>query len=462
MLHSRTRSSNNPPLRGRAGPLALLLAGALALAAGAREPAADAELSFVPLRFGRDTSATPEARQAALAELARREPKPQHLVVLIHGWDDPVYQSTKEYSQIADDAQAYFQRRRERAVVLGIQWDSDAGALRDWLPKAVAFRLLNAVGLKKKLDDPYLQKVELARSVGRRGLRQTLFDLEDRFPHARVHLWIHSLGAEAAMHALAPTLTSGDPNNPFETYCPERTPRVDVLALAGADLDRDLLDRNSGWTQAQLPRLLWLTMPPFGVGRDRTLILRKLVRETPAIGDEGPRLAEAQFDALMSQRRLVFDAQAVPRDHQFLGYYNPDRLEGLVDAAIALRPQGPRRSALLADLDRVLAAPNTVAALKPFLENADNCTKLYALWRMERLVCGDSAHLQYGYSIRVASMAIKHPGELDKERQRTPCKLVREGYWPPPALKKADVTHMGRRQAPATDREAERLAASGA
>jgi len=206
------------------------------------------------------------------------------------------------------------------------------------------------------------------------------------------------------------------------------------MVLAGADLDRDLLFHNSGWEKGVLPRLLWLTRPEFGGGRDEVLVLRKLARGAPALGNAGAQLRAEQFDALFSNRRLVFDTQAIPRNHLMIRYYDRARVDRLAQAAAHLRDPEKRESALLRDLQEVLTRRPTVATLTPYLASPETSVKLYALWRMEKLLCGGSGHLEDDYLVRVADLGRRRPRRLPEERRDSPCRTVREGYWPPADL----------------------------
>src|SRR5688572_4492501 len=56
--------------------------------------------SFIPVRVGRDAILDPDVRERALRELGEGS-KPQHLVILIHGWDTPWHHSAEQYEEVA-------------------------------------------------------------------------------------------------------------------------------------------------------------------------------------------------------------------------------------------------------------------------------------------------------------------------------------------------------------------------
>jgi hypothetical protein len=242
------------------------------------------------------------------------------------------------------------------------------------------------------------------------------------------------MGAEVALHAVRPQATSAR-DRLAVIFSPERALEVDVLALAGADLDEDVA---LGWEatappgEARSPRLWWLTLPnPDGnAGRDRVLVLRKVARGKRAVGNVVPRLRAEQIDNVVGARGLIFDTHRIPRNHDFLAYYSPERLASLAGAAGELQAPWCHASPLLETLDRVLAAPDDRAALQPYLETGEPTVTLYALWRLERHYCGDSRHLENRYLLQIDRLAYTHPERLEQERATSPCRLVREGIWP--------------------------------
>jgi hypothetical protein len=412
--------------RRRAHPLLLAALIAGTLSAGR---AAETQKPFTAVRVDRTTDAPRESREQALKELARQHPSPQHIVVLIHGFDTSLSQSDEQYTQVAADIRSEFQKRGESVAILGVQWDSDVGALRSWLPKAIASHLAKVVG-KKGPEDPYKSRVLMARSVGRKGARQILLDVQERFPDAHIHAFVHSLGSEVILNALNPDATVPAGEDSPDSYLPEKRIRLDVAALAGADLDQDVALNGSGWTPERLPRLFWVTIPEIGAGKDKVLILRKVTRGKAAIGNSFPRLRADQLDGLIGGRLLVFDTNAIPGGHELVKYYGPKRIADLAETAAALRDPARTPSPLFKELETVLAAPEQLEMLRPHLASQETSARVYTLWRLERMLCGNSIHLEDGYLMKVAALA-KNPKQLERERQVTTCRLVRAGLWPP-------------------------------
>lgn len=399
------------------------------LAAPAPPKKDDAPLLYVQVDRKGELAA---AEQDGVLKGLAAGPRPQHLVVLIHGWDTPLYDSDKQYPQMARDTRNAFAARGLSVAVIGVRWASDAGPRRRWLPGTVAHKFVGLLGFPRAVRDPYAGAVPVARATGRRGVRQLLFALHDRYPAARLHLFAHSMGAEVALHAVRPAATPVPKDTVI--FSPERTLPTDLLALAGADLDEDVAlpwETPAVLPPTYSPRLWWLTVPNGGrSSRDRVLVLRKLARGTRAVGNVGPRLRPEQLDAVVRARSFVIDAEDIPRDHDILHYYSRTRLDALAGAAGEL--QNPKRhtSPLLETLDQVLAAPPGTDVLRPYLESHLPTVFLYALWRLEHQSEGHAEHLASGYLTRVAEQARRDPKQLEKLRAESPCQLVRGGLWP--------------------------------
>lgn len=446
-------STEHRSRRARAGLLALTMTAALAPVAAQEQPGACA-LVWVP----RDGRLTKEARDQALADLARQEASPQHLVLLVHGWDTPQDQSRKQYAEVAPRVRAEFQRLGERVAILGVQWDSDAGARRAWVPAALGYQLMRLLGFKNAIRDPYTSRIPRARAVGRRALRELCFDAQERFPGVRSHLFIHSMGAEAAIHAVDPGFSTHAGQREEETYLPERPLKLDIVALVGADLDKDAQKRRIVANDARIspPGLLWITLPKVGSQQDRVLKLRKRARGKAALGNSVPQFRGDQMDDLISQRRLIYDTIDIPADHALVHYYSEGRLARLAAAAATLRDPAKGSSALLKELDVVLQAPDRVPAISPHLLGGETSPKIYALWRLERILDGNTSHVDGGYAEKVLRMTLKDPRWLDRERLVTDCQVVRQGFWPPVDVVervRAEAVKKGRYDPPRDTRE---------
>jgi hypothetical protein len=241
-----------------------------------------------------------------------------------------------------------------------------------------------------------------------------------------MHVFAHSLGSEIAMHAIDP-LSDPDEHAADLTYQPEQKLNVDLVSLAGADLDQDhrlpVFGAGAGSIQ-----LLWITIPERGATRDRVLILRKLTRGKPAVGDRAPRFSAKDLDDLVSNRRLVFDSREIPAGHAILDYYEGGRIRRLADAAVALRTGEPGRSELLGELDRLLKEPVQSERLRAALRSEDASQRLYALWRLEHAYCGAATHLVDGSAQALATLALRKPKDAEKLREKSRCVAFKNGY----------------------------------
>ncbi|MBI4860623.1 MAG: hypothetical protein HY815_10220 [Candidatus Riflebacteria bacterium] len=170
-----------------------------------------------------------------------------------------------------------------------------------------------------------------------------------------------------------------------------------------------------------------------GTRRDEVLALRKFVTDRRAMGDSTPLLRQEHLDWAISHCGLVLDTDQIPEDHEFLGYYTRRRIDRLAEAALTIQDPSHPRSALLAALMKVLAAPASVAALTPFLEHDELSVNLYALWRLERLVCGSSRHLADGTLRKAFGLLLDDPEALMRQRGSFRCAVIRDGIFPPPA-----------------------------
>src|SRR5687768_1508108 len=103
--------------------------------------------SFVPVRVGRNALLKTEERDRALRELGQST-APQHLVILIHGWDTPTHHSTEQYEEVAERIHQSFAGVGESVKIVGFQWASSTGAAREWIPQAFGHYFLSLIGFK--------------------------------------------------------------------------------------------------------------------------------------------------------------------------------------------------------------------------------------------------------------------------------------------------------------------------
>ncbi|MBI4862748.1 MAG: hypothetical protein HY815_21175 [Candidatus Riflebacteria bacterium] len=179
--------------------------------------------------------------------------------------------------------------------------------------------------------------------------------------------------------------------------------------------------------------MLWITTAFVRTKRDQALEARREVRQARAMGNAAPKLRMDQIDNAVSNCTLVYDSEKIARDHYFVHYYTAERIERLVEAILTIQDYEHPKSALLKKLMEILSAPNTVAALTPFLEAGEPSVVYYALWRLDRLVCGSSGHLADDTLRRAFSSSVNDPDRFAREKASYACKLIQKGIWPPKA-----------------------------
>src|SRR5690606_29836839 len=100
-----------------------------------------------------------------------------------------------------------------------------------------------------------------------------------------------------------------------------------------------------------------------------------------------------QLDQVVGSRRILLDTSGVPTDHNFDKYYDQARLQRMLASMLYLADPKLKKPAELAELDEILALPDDVSTLLPYLDSPNTGTLLYTLWRLERLNCGDARHM---------------------------------------------------------------------
>jgi alpha/beta hydrolase family protein DUF900 len=274
-----------PTLLARGQPFLLILVVAVGWAfnpqvtlAATEEPAeAGQTLEYHPVILGPDGTASRQSLDVLIASLRPEVQDPRtQIVVLIHGFKTTLRRGTTEYSDLARRLGREADAFGLKLALVGVHWASSPGPGRSWLPQAFLSRVTSLLGFHNAVKNPYLAKVRLARQAGRTGLRSVLFRLQDEFPAAPLHLFVHSLGAQMLVSALAPE-GAKDEKAPPAIEQPERVPGVGMVALAGADLDEDVFARRA--TPAVRlalcrARVWWVTVPEQGKA-DGVLELRR-------------------------------------------------------------------------------------------------------------------------------------------------------------------------------------------
>ncbi|MBS2033393.1 alpha/beta hydrolase [bacterium] len=406
--------------------------------------------------------------------------QPEHIVVLVHGYNVPREDGANQFQEVADRSYQALKKLNRSAVVVGLEWDSAApGAQTPW-----------------RAGDAYLQKVARARVVGHKAARQLLLRLQKEFPRAKIDVMAHSLGCEVSAAALFPKIvyddeifqpaSSSEAEAPtpgphtFDSYDPSQALRLNCWALTGSDLDYNV------WAKGQIdfdtPQsrtdLMWMTISPYvGNGfRDQVLQIRQMARGM-AGGSAFPHMTESQYDSIFSRRAVFFDQRDIPQGHEFVRYFSQERLDRILAAAVYVggtpapsalpatgepvsvalvraqpkggfvgpmpetepTPQPPAPPAVaeppeLTELDKVLAAANRIEDLLPWLEFNNSSAQLYALWRLERILCGGSRHFADETLDQITRLLRSTPRKVWSERESSTCESVRRGYWPTEAL----------------------------
>jgi esterase/lipase superfamily enzyme len=299
-----------------------VLAGFIFSPARAGERAAvGPELPFHTVTLGDDGTADESSLEAMTRSLREeaRDARAQ-IVVMVHGFDTNREDATSDYTSIARRLRSEAKSAGLQVAPVGVYWNSDAGSMGKWLPKAIGQRVTSLLGFRKAVHNPYLEKARLARQTGRSGLRAVFFRLQEQFPAVPVHVFSHSLGAEVTISALAPETADEQVLSTCEQ--PRRPLEVGIVTLAGADVDYDLFARKSqkqACAALERARVWWVTVPEKKQA-DGVLEFRLGAGRGHAVGNRGLKLAQPELDSLLSRRALVVDQGEVPVRHAFTDY----------------------------------------------------------------------------------------------------------------------------------------------
>lgn len=361
------------------------------------------------------TRLTDDAINTALSQLAAQTPNPSHIVVLVHGFDVPREDSQAQFTTVAQRLQAAFAKAGQPNVaVLGVQWDSavDAGLF--------------------SMEDAYNQKTLQSRATGRFGLRQLLIAVEKRFPGVPLDLMAHSMGCELAAAALRPDMKFDPTTDALGAFEPKTDFAINSFVMCGSDLDYDAAYKGDLAPKPQPVKLMWMTISPY-LGeheQDRVLKLRALIRGAAA-GSVLPEFTELQWNGLTQGQRVLFDNVAIPTDHAYLSYYGEDRINRIVPNVIyKADPKGRQAPPELASIAAVMAQPSLVNLLTPFLDSQDLSTKIYALYRLECLLCGGPKHLANEYLSNEFKKMRDRPKLVRQDCKDSPCQVMKQGFWP--------------------------------
>lgn len=315
----------------RSLPWTFAVAAALALWTAGGTPAAAQESSeptpeYHAIALQRDGQATAGSLDQ-LVHSVRQEIRggDGQIVVMIHGFDTDMKDGARDYGTVAQRLRKQASAAGMRMAAVGLHWASDAGSQAQWLSRAVAHRVTSLLGMRNAVKNPYLQMRRLASRVGRTGARAVFFRLQEEFPGTPIHVFAHSLGSEVMVSALAPESSVRK-----SEYAPVeqlgRELRLDLVALAGADLDHDAFTRSSA--ALDRARKWWITVPS-QAHADAILELRRAAGRGDALGNRGLSLRAEDEARLHARNALVVDRGNVPTGHAFIAYYNETRVEAL-------------------------------------------------------------------------------------------------------------------------------------
>lgn len=356
---------------------------------------------------------TPEAVAATVAGVKKQQADPEHIVVFIHGFDVSRDSSTAEFDGLAGRLRKQFEPSKTKVAFAGVQWESASDQS--------VFELANV----------YWEKISVARSTGRGPARQLLLGLQKAFPKAHISVMAHSMGCEVAAAALVPEIEYADQVPFVETFEPKTDVKLHMVSLCGSDLDYDIWSKShaEARTQNERNKILWQTVAPYMGKGDKVLSMRAKLRGKAA-GSAFPKMTLQQIDEACSKRRIIFDGENIPNDHDFDKYYDDNRLARMVPVMLYLvNPKLPK-PVELAELDTILAAPNDLNVLLPYLDTGRYGTLFYTLWRIERINCGDARHLTDGTLENVARMLKDKPQMIWREQPKSECVTIKNEQFP--------------------------------
>lgn len=372
--------------------------------------------AFVPVWTGTGDALSAATLDKVASQCATQQAQPDHIVVLMHGYDTTREGSVPMFQEAAKRIQASFAKSGKTVLVVGLQWDSaPRGNLTPW-----------------KAGEAYTSMVPRARTVGHVPARQLILRLQKQFPGARIHIFAHSMGCEVAAATAFPEMAYTDKYIGKPAFAPKQNVPISLMTLCGSDLDYDVWYKTKVNLGKGKPRvgLMWMTMPWYaGDIRDNTLQIRKVSRGMGG-GSAFPRMTVPQYDLVFKARAAVFDDKEIPQDHQFARYYSQDRVDGLAQAACSLADKSAPKPTELLEAERVLALPNKVSELQPALDSTTFTGQTYALWRMECLMDGNCRHMSDLTLEKIARLLRDTPRKIWTASEDSKCKTVHAKYWP--------------------------------
>jgi hypothetical protein len=356
---------------------------------------------------------TPEAVAATVAGLKKQQADPEHVIVMVHGFDVSRDSGTAHFDDLAARLKKQFAPTKARVAYAGIQWDSASDSS--------VFELANV----------YWEKISVARSTGRGPARHLILEIAKAFPKARISMLAHSMGCEVLAATAIPEIEYADQVPFVPTYLPDRDVKLHMAVLCGSDLDYDIWSKSKADAREKNERvkLTWQTIAPYTGKGDDVLDARAKLRGKAA-GSSFPRMTLQQLDETLSHRRAIFDGEGIPSDHDFAKYYDDARLARIVPVMLYLADSKRPKPIEIAEIDEILKAPNNLSVLLPYLDSGRFGTLFYTLWRVERVNCGDARHLTDGTLEEIARMLRDKAQMIWRKQSSCECLTVKEGQFP--------------------------------
>ena len=334
---------------------------------------------------------------------------PNQIVVLVHGYDMGARESEQKFRELAKLLEQNLSP--EMPLIVGLQWESGGRSF------------LNPLG-------DYFRTLERARSIGRGPARQLFLALQDTHPDVPISVFAHSMGCEVTLAAVAPEIEYREENPKGDTFAPGATIRLALAAFAGSDLDYDIWQQSGAAVMPWFENvgLTWLTVSdPISQG-DRVLSFRTRLRGKAA-GSLMPLMSQEQLDTVLPASKFLLDEEEVPADHELDSYFSSRRVERISQAMLYLTALGPEPPELQA-LRQLLEAPDTLPSLRRFLDSPHAGVAFVALWRLERLLCGDSRHMADQTLENAVRLLADRPKAIWPLQATSECETLRRALFP--------------------------------
>lgn len=378
----------------------------------AQESPEGSKISQGWVRFMIDRTATVpfETIQQAIKELLPSEEAPDLFVIMLHGYDMGAAESRRMYDGLSSTLRENLGTLN--VAYLGVQWDSGGG------------NLLNPAG-------DYFQTLSRSRDLGRGPLRQMLLQLQEQSPETPVAVMAHSMGCEVILAAVVPEFSYDQYGPRSGIFEAERELTLAMAVFAGSDLDYDVWYKggDSALLWFDRCRLTWATLTDPSTQGDRVLSLRSRIRGK-ALGTLFPRMTLGQLDRVVPSGRFYLDGQDVPSNHAFDSYFNPARVFRIGQALSSLLLPAPQEPEELAAMREVLQTPDEPTRLLPYLDSPYAGAAFCALWKIERLNCGDARHMTDRTLEKAVLMLANTAQAVWREQAHSECVTMRKAQYP--------------------------------